>query len=409
MKGIAALALVTVAAACISGQAGAEGDDFSSCVARLWPQARAKGVSQAVFDRAFQGVTMDPEVLAVARKQPEFVKPIWEYLDSAVSESRIATGRAKAAEWARTLEAIERSYGVDRHVVLAVWGMESSYGAILDNPKVVKPVIRSLATLACGDPDRAGFGREQLAAALQILQKGDVTLERMTGSWAGAMGHTQFIPTTYLAHAADFDRDGKRDIWGTIPDALASTANYLRHSGWRAGETWGYEVELPPSFDFALADETTVRPVSEWVRLGIRRAGGRAFARFDERASLMLPAGAKGPAFLILPNFRAILHYNNAQSYALAVGHLADRIRGGAAFVHAWPRSDRPLAMEERIEVQNLLAQRGYESGSRDGRLGPKSRAAIRAFQRNVGMLADGYPSPLLLERLRSERLSAQR
>src|SRR5919202_948975 len=382
MKGIAALALVTVAAASISGQARAEGDDFSSCVARLWPQARAKGVSQAVFDPAFQGVIMDPEVLAVARKQPEFVKPIWEYLDSAVSESRIATGRAKAAEWARTLEAIERSYGVDRHVVLAVWGMESSYGAILDNPKVVKPVIRSLATLACGDPDRAGFGQEQLVAALQILQKGDVTLERMTGSWAGAMGHTQFIPTTYLAHAADFDRDGNRDIWGTIPDALASTANYLRHSGWRAGETWGYEVELPPSFDFALADETT-----------IRRAGGRAFARFDERASLMLPAGAKGPAFLILPNFRAILHYNNAQSYALAVGHLADRIRGGAAFVHAWPRSDRPLAMEERIEVQNLLAQRGYESGSRDGLLGPKSRAAIRAFQRNVGMPADGYAS----------------
>src|SRR5919202_306741 len=374
MKGIAALALVTVAAASISGQARAEGDDFSSCVARLWPQARAKGVSQAVFDPAFQGVIMDPEVLAVARKQPEFVKPIWEYLDSAVSESRIATGRAKAAEWARTLEAIERSYGVDRHVVLAVWGMESSYGAILDNPKVVKPVIRSLATLACGDPDRAGFGQQQLAAALQILQQGDVTLERMTGSWAGAMGHTQFIPTTYLAHAADFDRDGKRDIWGTIPDALASTANYLRHSGWRA-------------------DETTVRPVSEWVRLGIRRAGGRAFARLDERASLMLPAGAKGPAFLILPNFRAILHYNNAQSYALAVGHLADRIRGGAAFVHAWPRSDRPLAMEERIEVQNLLAQRGYESASRDGRLGLKSRAAIRAFQRNVGMPADGYAS----------------
>jgi membrane-bound lytic murein transglycosylase B len=287
--------------------------------------------------------------------------------------------------------------------------MESSYGAVLDNPKVVKPVIRSLATLACGDPDRAGFGQEQLVAALQILQKGDVSLERMTGSWAGAMGHTQFIPTTYLAHAADFDRDGKRDIWGTIPDALASTANYLRHSGWRAGETWGYEVELPSGFDYALADETTARPVAEWARLGVRRADGRAFARSDERAGLMLPAGAKGPAFLTLPNFRAILHYNNANSYALAVGHLADRIRGGSAFAHAWPREDRQLAMDERIELQNLLAQRGYESGSRDGRLGPKSRAAIRAFQRTVGMAADGYPSAPLLERLRAERLSAQR
>src|SRR5919199_226494 len=356
MKGIAALALVTVAAACISVQARAEGDDFSSCVARLWPQARAKGVSQAVFDRAFQGVTMDPEVLAVARKQPEFVKPIWEYLDSAVSESRIATGRAKAAEWAQTLEAIERSYGVDRHVVLAVWGMESSYGAVLDNPKVVKPVIRSLATLACGDPDRAGFGQEQLVAALQILQKGDVSLERMTGSWAGAMGHTQFIPTTYLAHAADFDRDGKRDIWGTIPDALASTANYLKHSGWRTGEPWGYEVELPPRFDHALADETTARPIAEWARMGIRRAGGGAFSHADQRAALILPAGAHGPAFLVLPNFQAILHYNNAHSYALAVGPLAGRIRGGAGFAHAWPRADRPLAMDERPE--RLSAQR---------------------------------------------------
>ena len=292
MKGFAALALTAVTAACLSATAArAEGDEFSTCVARLWPQARAKGVSQDTFDRAFQGVTMDPDVLAAARRQPEFVKPIWEYLDSAVSDSRIANGRAKAAEWAQALEAIERSYGVDRHVVLAIWGMESSYGAILDNPKVVKPVIRSLATLACGDPDRAGFGQQQLVAALQILQRGDVSLERMTGSWAGAMGHTQFIPTTFLAHAADFDRDGKRDIWGTVPDALASTANYLKQSGWRTGEPWGYEVELPPRFDYALADETTARPVSESVRMGIRRAGGGAFALALERSSLILPAG----------------------------------------------------------------------------------------------------------------------
>ena len=239
MKGFAALALMAVTAACLAGPARAEGDEFSICVARLWPQARAKGVSQAVFDRAFQGVTMDPDVLAAARKQPEFVKPIWEYLDSAVSDSRVANGRASYAEWAQTLEAVERTYGVDRFVVLAIWGMESSYGAILDNPKVVKPVVRSLATLACGDPERADFGRDQLVAALQIVQRGDVSLGRMTGSWAGAMGHTQFIPTTYLAHAVDFNGDGRGHSVREVIEAVkrASGVDFeVQHAPRRAGD-----------------------------------------------------------------------------------------------------------------------------------------------------------------------------
>ena len=406
MKGFAGFVLLAVlAAAPVSAlEAEAAGGDFRTCLDRVGAQARAAGISQAVLDRALKDVTPDAEVLAVARRQPEFVKPVWEYLDSAVADSRIATGRAKLAEWGQTLEAIERRYGVDRHVVLAIWGMESSFGAILDNAKVVKPVIRSLATLACGDPDRASFGQEQLLAALQILQRGDTTPARMTGSWAGAMGHTQFIPTTYQAHAVDFNGDGKRDIWATIPDALASTANYLKASGWRAGDTWGYEVELPSDFNYALADESTQRPISEWMQRGIRRIQERAFPRPADPAMLMLPAGARGPAFLVTPNFRAILRYNNATAYALAVGHLADRIRGGAAFVRAWPRNDRQLASGERQELQHLLLRRGYDAGSLDGKLGTKTRAAIRAYQSAAGMPADGYPTAPLLERLRTGR-----
>ena len=270
---------------------------LAACLADLRPQARAKGVSQGTLERAFSDVSPDPDVLAAARRQPEFVKPIWDYLDAAVSDGRIATGQAKLAEWAQVLEAIEKRYGVDRHIVLAIWGMESSYGAVLDDPQVVKPVIRSLATLACGDPDRAHFWREQLLAALQLLERGDVAPDRMTGSWAGAMGHTQFMPTTYQAHAVDFDQDGRRDLWSSVPDALASTANYLKVSGWRAGETWGYEVELPQGFDFALADGTTHRPVSEWMRLGVRAAQEPAVRRADANAALMLPAGPVAQPF----------------------------------------------------------------------------------------------------------------
>ena len=404
MKGFAGFALMAVLAAAPALRAEAAGGDFRSCLDQVGAQARAKGISQAVLESALRDVAPDAEVLAVARRQPEFVKPVWEYLDSAVSDSRIATGRAKLAEWGRTLEAIERRYGVDRHVVLAIWGMESSFGAILDNAKIVKPVIRSLATLACGDPDRAAFGQEQLLAALQILQQGDTTPARMTGSWAGAMGHTQFIPTTYQAHSVDFNGDGRRDIWTTIPDALASTANYLKASGWRAGDTWGYEVELPSGFNYALADEATQRPISEWMQRGVQRVQGRAFPRPDDRAMLMLPAGARGPAFLVTPNFRAILRYNNATAYALAVGHLADRIRGGAAFVRAWPRNDRQLASGERQELQHLLLRMGYDAGNLDGKLGAKTRAAIRAYQSSAGMPADGYPTAPLLERLRTGR-----
>ena len=370
---------------------------FERWVERLWPQARAKGVSRAMFRSAFKGVSPDPEVLKRAEHQPEFVKPVWDYLASAVSPERIANGRVKLRQHGKLLASIEARYGVDRHILLAIWGMETSYGAFRGK----KNVIRSLATLGF-QGSRQKFGRSQLLAALQILQRGDVTPARMTGSWAGAMGHTQFIPTTYNAYAVDYTGDGRRDIWGSIADALASTGNYLKVSKWRPGETWGYEVRLPRGFNYALSGRKTVKTLAQWRALGVMRAKGRTFPRPDDRASIILPAGAKGPAFAMLNNFRSILRYNNATSYALAVGHLADRIRnpGATGFSKPWPKAYLPLARSQRYELQRLLTAKGFLRGKIDGILGSGTRAAVRAYQRSSGLTVDGYPSVVVLKLL---------
>ncbi len=376
--------------------------DFNQWVREFWPTARANGISEQTFNRAFANVAPDPSVIKAASHQAEFVKPIWEYLDSAVSDKRVANGRRMKAQHSRVLDAVEAKYGVDRHVLLAIWGMESSYGAVLDNPRIVKPVIRSLATLAYQGGRRSRFGREQLIAALKILERGDITPERMTGSWAGAMGHTQFIPTTFNAYAVDFDGDGRRDIWSNVADALGSTAHYLRRSGWEPGKTWGYEVVLPEGFNYALADRKTRRSLAEWSKFGIKRTRNRDFPRLDDQAMLIVPAGANGPAFLMLKNFNAILRYNNATSYAIGVGHLADRIRGGSGFAQSWPRGDTPLTRTQRRELQQVLTSRGFSLGDIDGKIGPKTQAAIRAFQKSQGLIPDGYASLMLLQRLQS-------
>ncbi|MGH2342186.1 lytic murein transglycosylase [Segnochrobactraceae bacterium EtOH-i3] len=376
---------------------------FDRWVQSFWPQAKAAGISRATYDAAFRGVTPDPSVLKAAAFQPEFTKPIWEYLDGAASQSRIDNGRKKMAEWKPWLDRIEATYGVDREVVVAIWGMESSYGSILDNPKIVKSTIRSLATLAYDGGRLQKFGREQLIAALQILQSHDISPRGMTGSWAGAMGHTQFIPTTFLAYAVDADGDGHRNIWGSVPDALGSTANYLKKSGWRTGETWGYEVVLPKGFNYALADEKTARPVSEWAyKYGVRRVGGKQFPRGSDMGTLFLPAGARGPAFLMLPNFFVIKKYNNATSYAMGVGHLADRLHGGGPFVQPWPVNDKPLSKTQVEELQQRLMATGFlpRSGHVDGKVGPDTRDAIRAYQKSVGLPPDGYPTTALLARI---------
>ncbi|MDA7947128.1 MAG: lytic murein transglycosylase [Hyphomicrobiaceae bacterium] len=381
-----------------TGFAHAQNAAFQRWVESFWPEARKKGVSRSTFQRAFKGVTPDPEVIKKAEHQPEFAKPIWEYLASAVSQKRIENGREMLRKHGTLLARIEERYGVDRHIVVAIWGMESSYGQF----KGEKRVIRSLATLAY-QGSRKKFGRSQLLAALQILERGDIAAGKMTGSWAGAMGHTQFIPTTYNAHAVDFDGDRRRNIWESRADALASTANYLKVSKWRPGETWGYEVKLPKNFNHALTGRKTVKTLAQWSQLGVRRAKGKAFPRPNDRASIVLPAGSKGPAFAVINNFKSILRYNNAIAYGLAVGHLADRIRdpSSGGFSKAWPEEYLPLARSERYQLQKLLAARGFLRGEADGILGSQTRAAVRAYQRANGMAVDGYPSVVVLKHLR--------
>jgi lytic murein transglycosylase len=373
---------------------------FADCLGALAAGARARGVPQALIDAELLGLSPDPEVLGATRNQAEFAKPIWAYLDATITEPTIAEGRRKLAEWAATLDAIERRFGVDRSTLVAFWGVESQYGAVLGDPGVVRPVIRSLATLACGDQARAGYWRDELIAALQILAQGQGAPERLTGSWAGAMGHTQFMPTVYQAYAVDFDGDGRRDIWTSVPDALAATANYLKAMGWRTGEAWGTEAALPEEFDYALADESTERSLAEWRQRGVTPA--RSGIDETARATLVVPAGARGPAFLLLPNFSVILRYNTALAYGLTVAHLSDRLRGAPAFTRDWPRADRVLNGAERTELQTQLTQRGYAVGGIDGKIGPKTRAAVRAYPAATGRKPDGYADAALLERVRT-------
>ncbi|TGD94605.1 lytic murein transglycosylase [Methylobacterium nonmethylotrophicum] len=379
----------------------AEPPAFSACLPGLVARAREQGVTPALAETQLGRLAADPEVLAATQRQAEFEKPVWAYLDAAVRDEVVADGRAKLAAEA-SLPTIESAYGVDRHVLVAIWGIESGYGAVLDDPRKVRPVLRSLATLACAGGPRASTWTEELVAALRILDLGRTTPERLTGSWAGAMGHTQFMPTTYLSHGLDFDGDGRADIWASAPDALASTAQYLRSLGWRPGESWGGEVVLPAGFDYRLADETTLRPLSAWRDLGVKPAGGQAIGTDADTARLVLPAGRRGPAFLLRPNFQVLLGYNAAFSYALAVGHLSDRLRGEPGFVQAWPRDDRPLSTDERREIQSALEAKGHPVGGVDGRIGPRTRAAIRAWQAGAGQVPDGYADSGLLDRLRT-------
>lgn len=360
------------------------------------PRARAAGISPATLDRAFQGIRYNTTVIDKDRNQSEFVKPIWTYLDSAVSDERIGKGLVALHRHSQLLDRIETTYRVEREVVVAVWGIESSYGRNRGDI----PVIESLATLA-HDGRRGAFFEAQLIDALRILQSGDVDPRHFTGSWAGAMGHTQFIPSSYHSFAVDFDCDGRRDIWSDEPtDALASTAAYLAQSGWLTGKPWGVEVTLPAGFDYGLTGDRHPRDTSAWHALGLKGADGRPLPD-NGPASVLLPAGAGGAAFLIYSNFHVIERYNAADAYVIAIGHLSDRLRGGGPIRARWPRSDRPLSHAERLELQERLTRAGYDTGGGDGRIGPKTLAALRAFQRAVGLAPDGYPGPDLLEHLR--------
>jgi len=371
--------------------------NFRNCLAGLWPLAERRGVSRALFEANVAGLTPDLRIMDLLDAQPEFTKSFWDYLDILVNEDRIQNGRAILAQHRATFDAVEKAYGVDRHFIAAIWGVESNYGTQIGE----RSVIRSTATLACIGR-RQDYFREEFLSALEILARGDVKADHLKGSWAGAFGPTQFMPTSFKRYAVDFDGDGRRDVVDSVPDVIASTANNLKKDGWVTGQTWGYEVVVPKGFNFMLADRSRVMSVQEWERAGIRRAGGKAFPRADDRAYLLVPAGAQGPGFLMLQNFRVIMKYNPAEAYALAIGHLADRLRGGEPFVQAWPRQERVLTRAERYELQQHLAARGYDVGEPDGRLGGKTRNALRQFQSSVGHVPDGFASAAILERLRS-------
>jgi membrane-bound lytic murein transglycosylase B len=371
---------------------------FADWRALLRSDAIAAGIDPELFDRAFAGISPNPDVLVADSSQPEFTRPVWEYLDGAVSSQRIARGRSLMLQHGNTLSRIETRYGVDRQTLVAIWGLESNFGSNIGNHNV----IRSLATLAY-EGRRQVFWRSQLLAVLQILQHGDISPERLVGSWAGAMGQTQFMPTTYNEHAVDFDGDGRRDLWSSSADALASAAHYLQASGWQQGQPWGYEVRLPTAFDYSMADPEVRRSLAEWTALGVEALTPPAqHVTSETKATLMLPAGHRGPAFLLLSNFRSILKYNNSTSYALAIGLLADSLRGSDGVRAAWPREERQLGRSERIELQELLAKNGLEPGPADGIIGANTRKAVRAFQLQQGWPADGYPTQDLLVRLRT-------
>jgi membrane-bound lytic murein transglycosylase B len=362
----------------------------------LWPQAQRRGIPRSVFEDNIAGLQPDLRIMDLLDAQPEFTKSFWDYLDILVNEDRIQNGRAVLAKHRATFDAMEKAYGVDRHVIAAIWGVESNYGTQIGE----RSVIRSTATLACIGR-RQDYFREEFLSALEILARGDVKPEHLKGSWAGAFGPTQFMPTSFKRYAVDFDGDGRRDVVDSVSDVVASTANNLKKDGWVSGQTWGYEVVVPKGFDFLLADRSRVLTVREWERLGIRRPGGKAFPRGEDRAYLLVPAGSQGPGFLMLQNFRVIMKYNPAEAYALAIGYLADRLRGGDAFVQSWPRHERVLTRAERYELQQHLAARGYDVGEPDGRLGGKTRSALRHFQSSVGEVPDGFASAAVLERLR--------
>jgi membrane-bound lytic murein transglycosylase B len=392
-----------------SGQSGASGNplmtadairaaaaDFSNCVERLWPDAARRGVSRATFEHFTAGLTPDLSIMDKLDAQPEFAKATWDYLDVLVSDERIARGREMLAQYAPTFAAVARAYGVDPAIIAAIWGVESNYGTLAGD----RPVIRSTATLACVGR-RQEYFREEFLSTLEILQRGDVPADHLVGSWAGAFGPTQFMPSSFKRYAVDFDGDGRRDVVDSIPDVIASTANNLKTDGWVAGQRWGYEVVLPQNFDYLLADRSKLMSLRQWEALGIRRAGGGSFGEPDARAYLLMPAGARGPAFLMLQNFRVIMKYNPAEAYALAIGYLADRLRGGGPFVQPWPRDERVLSLDERYEMQQLLARRGFDAGEPDGLLGPRTRLAIRNYQASIGEIPDGFASSGLLDRLR--------
>ncbi len=364
--------------------------------AQFRARALAEGIPAAIFDEAFRNVRYESSTREADANQAEFVRPIWDYLDDAVSNSRVNTGRTKAAELSDTLAALERRYRVDGHVLIAIWGMESAFGGFKGNTNVISALAN-----AAHDGRRQAFAEAELIAALKIIASGQINADQMVGGWSGAMGHTQFMPSTYLRYAEDYNGDGRRDIWGDNPrDALASTANYLRQLGWDYRAPWGVEVRVPNGFDYSLIGEYQTQTARFWNSQGVRTVDGGQVPNHGATA-LIAPAGANGPIFAVFPNFQVIRKYNMSVSYSLAVGHLSDRIIGAGPFAASWPRGSEQLKRSEIREIQERLNAMGLDTAGVDGMIGPASIEAIQAFQQSIGMLPDGMPSRALLEALR--------
>ncbi|MDP4970000.1 MAG: lytic murein transglycosylase [Burkholderiaceae bacterium] len=394
------LAGLALSASAVSAQT----TSFESCVKGLRKSVVSQGIQGEVFDRAMQGVEPDPDVLKAFSFQPEFRTAIWDYLAGLVDQERVDDGRDKLKEWSKVLDVAEQKYGVDRNVIVAVWGVESNYGRIQGK----RDILRSLTTLICADK-RQAFFRGELLATLRILQSGDIPPELLVGSWAGAFGQTQFMPTTYQRLAVDFDGDGRRDIVGSVPDALGSTANFLKRAGWVTGQPWGVEVKIPANYS-GPSGRRTKQSFEQWKSLGIApvkvtaknvQVTNMSNLPGTTQAALLLPAGAKGPAFLVFRNFDAIFSYNAAESYALAIAHLSDRMRGSGMFQTAWPTDDPGTSRAERRQIQQALLDRGYDIGEVDGLIGAKSRAAISAFQQSKGITVNGRAGQQVLKALR--------
>ena len=368
--------------------------DFAQCVASLRAEASRAGISAKTLDVAFNGLEPDMKVLDLQQRQPEFKTPVWDYVDGLVEAERVADGKAAMAREARALARAEETYGVSRYMLAAIWGVESNFGQNMGQ----RPLVQSLSTLACLG-GRASYFRSELMATLKIIDRGDVPADKLNGSWAGAFGQTQFMPSTFLRLAVDFEGDGRRDIVDSAPDALASTANYLSKSGWRSGLPWGFEVKLPPGYS-GPSGRKARQSMSFWAGKGLARVDGRSLGEGD--AALLLPAGRDGPAFLVTRNFDAVYSYNAAESYTLAACVLADKLAGGAGIVTPWPTDDLLLSRAGRLELQTLLAKRGYDiGGAPDGDIGTKSKAAIADFEQKAGLEVNGRPSVKVLEALK--------
>ncbi len=392
---LAALALAFAGPAALADE-----PDFEDWLEGFRSEAAAAGIRADVIDAAFDGVVMNQRVFELNDNQPEFARSVWDYLDSAISARRVTDGRARVTENKALFDRVESEFGVDQEIIGAIWGLESSFGAVMGD----HDVIGALATLGWKGR-RTGYGREQLIGALKILQNGYADRSQLRGSWAGAMGQTQFIPTTYLVYAVDHGGDGKRNIWTDLDDVFASTANYLRASDYRNGAPWGFEVTLPEGFDFALADAGVTKAAIEWASAGVSGVNVTLAADIDPntRGRILLPAGAKGPAFLVFENFEAILRYNRSTSYALAVGLLADHLAGREKPIRAaWPRSDRALSLEERKALQQALKDKGFDPGPIDGVIGAGTKRALKDWQKSAGVPVDGYASLDTLTQLTS-------